>query len=292
MRDYFDILKFTWNTLPKSLVLCFIVLNVLAALMSMIIPEKIHGLIVESNDLSSDNVLNRVVQTLVVMFMFGLLMLCKNAIAACVMTYGERLFSESSLKLSKNQSVKGTGLEQFNRIREAYVWVLSDTVQIVFGAFFQFGLAIYFLGTIISIKISLLASAAILSVVIYSFFSRKLQRTNRSQWNSMLTRETDYSYKILKRKTFNQRDNNAYQFVGTSLLRNLRNNFFITLPISVLMFICLAAGYYLSFQSGGVAAVILWQLYFGMLLAPLSTFSEDIENIIHCVTDIVVATKS
>jgi len=108
----------------------------------------------------------------------------------------------------------------------------------------------------------------------------------------MLTRETDYSYKILKRKTFNQRDNNAYQFVGTSLLRNLRNNFFITLPISVLMFICLAAGYYLSFQSGGVAAVILWQLYFGMLLAPLSTFSEDIENIIHCVTDIVVATKS
>ncbi len=292
MRDYFNILQKTWHILPKPLMISFIVFNALVAIMSMIIPEKIHELIVESNDLSSENVFDRVLVTLFVMFMFGLLMLIQESIESCLMIYGERLFSEDSLRLSINQRGKGTGLEQFNRIREAYVWVLSDSIQIIFGSCLQFGLAIYFLGKIIAVKVSFLAAGAIFLVILYAFFSRKLQIANRTQANTVMARETDYTYKILKRKTMHGRDKEAFKFIGISLIKNLRNNFIISLPIYLLMFSCLSAGYYLSFQSGGVADVILWQLYFGMLLGPLSTFSEDIENIIHCVTDIVVATKN
>ncbi len=285
-------MRLGWKTLPKYLVLAYIFMSMLAAVLSMLIPEKIHALIVNNTNLNSENVFENVVSVLTVTFLFGFIFMSKNAIGSCIVVYGERLFSRVSISLSAKQSKKGTGIEQFSRIRDAYTATIHDSIDIVAGTMVQSTLAIYYLGKIISIKISILAIVTAVIVILYSAFTRKWQRANRNEWNTTVARETDYSYRLIKRNKVYDRDDKAFNSIGLSLLRNLRNNFLISLPVMLIIFSCLAIGYYISFQSGGVPSVILWQLYFGMLMGPLASISNDIEDIIHYVTDITVNTSN
>ena len=196
-RQYIEILLQSLRVIPTGLSIAFLFLLIIASVLSMIIPLNIYNLIINNDSLDDSNVLYNVISVLVVTAAFGFFNLLKYASQGYIHSYGIRLFSLKSINIVKEHNLEGSGLDQFERIRHAYVSTLTESFTIIFGTTLQIILAFIFLYNKISIEVSLLCVLSILLVLLYSIFARKYYSQNRFSANDTLQKETEMSLKIL-----------------------------------------------------------------------------------------------